>query len=970
MRGGAAIAAIVLGSTAAGAQAPSRPLGTRSLADARPAAGAPVYVAADTAFALTVSAAGTPRTVQFARARVPRGIPDSVAVRYTIVPDGDAPLVTRRLAGSLPAGGSDRGVGVSFAIPSRALAGTFRVARVDFVAANGLTASTTVEARVAAVSAISVTVLQSVRGGRPGETLPIDYRVSNLGNVVDTVAVSAALPYGWSVGRAHESRAVVVPPGASVEQTIPVVVGRTSGTGSYTVRLQGRLGDAEAAADNAFVSIVTPRDRANGAGPVLSTSVLTATGTGGGRTMLTALGLRGTIAGDVGIVADISRTTTLDAENRYRLSTLGHFPQPPNITLYNRRYRGTAGGVGGSFSDITGMSAGGRGLGLTYDGERRSVRLFGASSAASAGDGARRGGLAGVRVEQLVGPVWVTGTAARLDEGGAFGRRLDVAGAGVIMPSAFRGGDVTTEMAWRRHQGGEGLGVLARYALTEEFTRIDVRAMTAPGGSRAFAQGTRGLQVAVSRRFDRRLTAGTFAWRNDDDVGGGRTTSSQGWSVVPRLQLSEEIFVTSDVSSTQQRSRTGPLEFGQSEFRARAHTGWQLGGLSLMTGGGGSRILRDARADAGTATIETFRAHVNTAITYATARFGSISATGDISRDLANASPFPRENQLLLRIDRLPVWLPGGRRLLATGSMQRMGWHGDRPSAVQLRADITAELPFGFNLTLAADRNPLVALEGGGAWSTSIRLEQRTQLGLPGFIQPGQHRGVVYRDIDGDGQRGPGEEGAAGILVRRGADVVATDADGRFRLPPTTSAEAGRIQVDPRSLPAGWVETGIPTTGDVSRRMRDIAIVPTTHVSVRLTVNREDLGASGALALRRVLVIARDSLGRVWLGIPDSTGATHHLPSLPPGLYSVEVDPSGVGTSLTVGELPPPFRVGADREARVLQVELATRRVRMFRGGGGASSPARPEHPSSPAPAPAPAPALVATPSHPSPVSP
>ncbi|MBA3889259.1 MAG: hypothetical protein H0X64_01905 [Gemmatimonadaceae bacterium] len=959
MRGAAAVAAIVI-ATGAGAQAPPR---------AQLAPGfAAVPATPDSTLALTVSATGAPRTVQFVRAPVPRGVPDSVAVRYTIVPAGDAPLVTRQLAGSLPAGERDRGVGVSFAIPSRALAGSFAVARVDFVTADGLAASTTVEARVAAVTAISVGVLQSARGARPGETLPIAYRVSNLGNVVDTAVVSIGLPYGWSVNGGRDSIAIVVPPGTSVDETAQVVVARTAGTGSYTVRLRGHVGGTEVAADNAFVDVITPRDRANGAGPVLTTSVLTATGAGGGRTVLTALGLHGTIAGDVGITADVSQATTLDATQRYRLSTLGHFPQPPNVSLFNRQYRGTLGGVGGNFSDITGMSAGGRGVGLTYDGDRRSARVFGATAVARGGEGARRGRLAGGRLEQDIGRVWLTGTAAQLDEGGLFGRQLDVVGAGVIVPSAYRGGDVTGEMAWRRHRSGEGLGLLGKYTLTEQFTRVDLRAMTAPGGSRAFALGTSGMQGSVSHRISPRFTAGAFAWRNADDDGLSRSTSSQGWSIVPRMQLSDEIFVASDLSSTMQRSRTGSLDFGQAEVRARAQTGWQLGGVSLVTGGGGSRATRDARTDAtGTATVETFRAHVHAGLTYATAQFGSISAIADMTRDLTNASPFPQENNILLRIDRVPVYLPGGRRLLATGSMQRMGWHGDRPGALQLRGDVAAELPLGFNLTLAADRNPLVALPGGGGWSTSIRLDRRTQLGLPGFLQPGQRRGVVFRDTDGDGRRGPGEEGAAGIMVRRGDDVVSTDGEGRFRLPPPKSPGTGRIQVDPRSLPAGWVETGTPASGDSARRVRDIAIVPTTHVRVRFSVSRDDLGASGELSLRSVLVIARDSLGRAWLGIPDSSGSTHSLPSLPPGLYTLEVDPSGVGTSLTVRDLPPPFRVGADREARTLHVELATRRVRMFRGTE--SAPASPAPARDPSPV-TPGPAMTATPTLPSPVSP
>lgn len=43
--------------------------------------------------------------------------------------------------------------------------------------------------------------------------------------------------------------------------------------------------------------------------------------------------------------------------------------------------------------------------------------------------------------------------------------------------------------------------------------------------------------------------------------------------------------------------------------------------------------------------------------------------------------------------------------------------------------------------------------------------------------------GTVFVDADGDGVRGPGEEGRSGVRISNGREIVLTDAEGRYRLP-------------------------------------------------------------------------------------------------------------------------------------------------------------------------------------------
>ena len=63
---------------------------------------------------------------------------------------------------------------------------------------------------------------------------------------------------------------------------------------------------------------------------------------------------------------------------------------------------------------------------------------------------------------------------------------------------------------------------------------------------------------------------------------------------------------------------------------------------------------------------------------------------------------------------------------------------------------------------------------------------------------PGKLRGMVFSDLNGDGQRQDNEPGIAGVLVSNGLEVTVTDAEGRYELPVRTDMDVTVIQ------PAGW----------------------------------------------------------------------------------------------------------------------------------------------------------------------
>lgn len=62
--------------------------------------------------------------------------------------------------------------------------------------------------------------------------------------------------------------------------------------------------------------------------------------------------------------------------------------------------------------------------------------------------------------------------------------------------------------------------------------------------------------------------------------------------------------------------------------------------------------------------------------------------------------------------------------------------------------------------------------------------------------------GIVYQDLDGDGQRGLREPGIAGVAVSNGSEVSVTDGDGRYELP---DSGGGLVWV---SVPSGHRPSG------------------------------------------------------------------------------------------------------------------------------------------------------------------
>lgn len=651
------------------------------------------------------------------------------------------------------------------------------------------------------------------------------------------------------------------------------------------------------------------------------------------------LSFSGAIFRDVQLSVDATSAPALSEQGRYHLSSLGQFPQPPNIMLSRGPARLRIGGVGASFSELTGQGAGGRGTSFGWESPTLSIKTafagqglgFGSATPTSLDTDAPQ--VAGVRVSSRVAEnLWVTGTVAHLDEGKAvMSRKLDAVGAGVTVPSMF-GGTFEGEMAYRKFADGAGLGLFSEFTRTAARERAQFRVVLAPGGTAAYAGSRAAMSGYLSHQLTKKWQLGGQGWLTENSGTEGESARSLGAGVMPQYFLSEGLSLGLDVAGSRQSIESHGASFGNDEQHVSTTLNYALSKQTAFSlTGTGARVTRGLAFDslvAGDAQLTTGRASVLAQVARGTEHFGTLLLTAQASRDESNSVGLPRQHQLSLRLDRFPVYFPGGSFLYATGIVQNLGWFGDRPSVTTLRGDLTAELPLNLSLTFAVDRNPLVSVAGAGPWSTSLRLSRTTYLTMPAFLRFGSRSGVVFEDLNANGVQDEGEVGMAGVIVRRGDQTVTTEEDGSFHFTNAEGLHTERLKVDPRTLPAGWMESGTPISEEEAKKVKAIGIVPTAGVRLHFIIRREDLGITGPIDLTRIVVVARDSMMRTYLAQP-SDSVTQAFSALPPGSYAVSVDPSAAGSALQVSQAPTNFRVGAERSGHDYEIVLATRSVKL-----------------------------------------
>jgi LysM domain-containing protein len=181
---------------------------------------------------------------------------------------------------------------------------------------------------------------------------------------------------------------------------------------------------------------------------------------------------------------------------------------------------------------------------------------------------------------------------------------------------------------------------------------------------------------------------------------------------------------------------------------------------------------------------------------------------------------------------------------------------------------------------------------------------------------------VVYQDLNGNGERDLDEPGFGGAVVRRDGQVAVTDDHGRYRL----SGDGREAQLDPRSLPPGWIMAGAAAPAAPS----EFGVLPTAMLEVRVLIAPDAEGRAASVSLGPATIIARDSAGRSWLA-RVSEGGIASFDALPLGTYSIELELPMSSEPLLLTSPLPAVQLSTPRGITRMTVPLAVRPLKLWR---------------------------------------
>jgi hypothetical protein len=759
---------------------------------------------------------------------------------------------------------------LTLSVPTDASAGPLDAAVVHLTAPGAAAASVAIVLAIDAVRDLRLQAPPRMAGLYPGARISITTQVVNDGNFTDTVSVRIEAPADWEV---EQDRITVgVPRGDTRDLTFRLRVPDASGRGDFFARLVAEgASDVELSGALVAINVADRPPSLTSPGPTVRASLVATAGVDESAGAL-QLQASGPLTDVWSLEAQGTALTGPQTPSVVRgLARVGTYVNTPTIRLWSERTNLTAGSVSADFGELTGVNAFGRGGSAVHrTGSGRRVEVL-AARPLTFREGSE-GFIAGARLGMAAGPLDLTGTAAHLD---AVPQRLNALGV-EARGSRVGLGTAGLGIAWRDQGDVAGLGLSAFAQHGSGNRNVELRAVHAPGGSRAFARAENELNAAFSVGLASRWDVGAGLFLALDVNAAQHEVHSRTWSAFQQYRVRPSTAARLEVRGTSFDTRSGDGSFGTDELGATA------GVTSLVstwfyainaTLAGITRTLDQPQVGLVRTRGPRFSAFGNGG--WAGAR-GSYQV--DLRYDYSDPSTGYRARQLNLGIsaDRVRVDF-GERSVFLNGSMLYSSFGSSVSRAnVILRAGAAAPLPNDLTLYVGAERNPFFRNAGGDAgWVFALRLEKATALPRLGL---GAADGVVFRDLDGDGRRDDEEPGMPNVRLRRGGLTVTTDVGGAYRFEPATS---GAVMLDVASVPVGWVTA--------EARGGEFAVVPTSQVTVRL-----QLAATPALALRPidlgvVDVLARDARGREWLARRTLSDVAL-FDGLPAGEYTIVID--------------------------------------------------------------------------------
>ena len=818
-------------------------------------------------------------------------VPDEIhtgdAVGFTITPLLNGGVVGS-LSGSLGAGPAPRAVVFALRAPRRLAAGPIEAARVHFTGASR-SVEVSVIANVATVRGITISFTSRLIAASAGVPVRIGYRLTNTGNAPDTVTVNAVLPPGWRILDVPAP----IPLGMreSVDRVITVLPPQAQGV--TTMRLVVLSAGVPVAESSLDIQVAMRAVSASPtSGPILRAGIAAALGPWEGASMTESLELHGYIADGLTIRARASSTPDNDYAN-YALSRAGLGAMPFTMQLAAPNWRLDAGTLGASVSDLTGVNLVGRGASLHVTNPGWSAT--GVYATPDLGVLDATGSLAASRLEITPGmlSVWAAGSRLR-ETRGVSTRSLDALSLG-LGARELLGGRWGAEFAQRRFDGGVAPGWSGSYTRRTPDETFDIRYVHAPGGTRGFARALNEFAVNANRRVTDRLHFTGGIWRSEDEGGESlNTLTMDGWTLGGSYATSDRLQFSVTAHQNGFGAATSLGEFGSAEHGIDVTVEARRGGYTAQLTANGANIERRTTLRDSTTTLITQRAPRaggRALFSYGIADV-NLGVTGQYEHTGPGVGAAPIQWSYGARLDARPRF-GAAQPVRVDGSIDRLGGSFGAARSLMVRAGAEVELPFRIAVRLGAERNPYVMPDKGTDWTYVVGVSRAVTLPRP--HRQGT-RGIVYRDVNGNGRRESGEPGFAGVMLRRGANLAVTDNRGAFVL---MGNERDTYELDARSLPIGWIASSLV----VSAETRVIGALSVAPLEVELALDAADTARVSTRHLADVVVTVQDSTGREWVArrVSDTKVV---FDAIPPGTYAVIVDASAVAEPLRpTGEL-------------------------------------------------------------------
>jgi len=650
---------------------------------------------------------------------------------------------------------------------------------------------------------------------------------------------------------------------------------------------------------------------------VMTTGIVSTRDETGNGYSIGAATISGALTADVDVSGRFTSALPTDAASAVAMSTLGYSGNSNFIALSAQQWAVAAGTTNLVNTPLSGQNVMGRGGFLRLGSTNSGVEIITATPLTFAPTVETREVNVAGHARFLGKTGGFTASFAHMRDDLFRPRQLDEIGIGGRL-SPWSMALVSGEIAERRFVDGRGLGYSGEFGGFVLGNHLDVQAFHAPGGSNAFAPARNSVIASMSRAHGGRLSTSGSMWQTDDDNSITSRVRSRGASFSPSVAITRHLDIGTDLRGLEFTSadNAGALTSNQAGYSVRAGLqtrliSWSADAYQNAYTQGAATVTGQRFATSSMATGG--RAQMSVAVLH-----GSVGVNGSLETQASPVSPDTRQKGVGFRADRLqPIpWLPG---VTLGGSLWRLSFANQ--TLTSKRVMLNVELPLGAQVSFAAEQSALLrSVTGRPRTILSMKVERSSSLTL---AERGAPIGVVFQDLNGNGLRDSGEPGVPGVIVRCDGESAITDQRGQYRF---TQGFHGRVEIDQRSLPVGWLQTA--TMLDASAASRDIGVLPTAGLEIRVTVAGPTGGSPSNVRLGVATIVLRDSSGREWLARTDRTGQAL-FDALPPGRYEVEIDVSEATELLLIDRLPA-LEVRASTERQHLEVVARTRPIRMY----------------------------------------